>query len=200
MVTNGKIIDKNKPKKDTNFMLISKILLILTMCVYYALQILILIPMQIIMKSADGAEFNWVAIGILLVAAAVLGLATLIFAIIGAVKSEKNNTMITVVVKFMMIPFFCINIYCWYLLFTGLMNPFLFVTIPVVLIVGVAVTYVFTLTTVLPDVIYMFIYLKREKKRPEKNMRTGLILCFFFILDLVGIVLIHKSYKELENM
>ena len=200
MVTNGKIIDKNKPKKDTNFMLISKILLILTMCVYYALQILILIPMQIIMKSADGAEFNWVAIGILLVAAAVLGLATLIFAIIGAVKSEKNNTMITVVVKFMMIPFFCINIYCWYLLFTGLMNPFLFVTIPVVLIVGVAVTYVFTLTTVLPDVIYMFIYLKRKKMRPEKPLLTGLIMCFFFILDLVGIVLIHKSYKELENM
>ena len=200
MVTDGKIIEKNKPEKNTHFMLISKILLILTMCVYYALQIQVFIPLLKIMKSAEGAEFNWVAIGILLVAAAVLGLAAWVFAIPGALKGEKNNTMITVVVKFMMIPFFCINIYCWYLLFTALMNPFLFVTIPVVLIVGVAVTYVFTLTTVLPDLIYTFIYLKREKKRPEKPMKTGLILCFFSILDLVGIVLIHKSYKELENM
>ena len=199
MVTYGKIIEKNKPKKNTHFMLISKILLILTMCAYYALQILIFIPLLGIMNSTDSFEFNWVVIGILLVAAVVLGIATLVFAILGAVKREKNNTMVTIIVKSMLIPFFCINLYCWYCLLSGLMNPFLFITIPLVFIIGVAVTYVFTLSTGLPDVIYMIIYLKREKKRPQKLMLAGLILCFCFVLDLVGIVLIHRSYKELED-
>jgi hypothetical protein len=77
------------------------------------------------------------------------------------------------------------------------MNPFLFLTIPGVIIIGVAVTYVFMLTTSLPDIIYMIIFMIKQKKSPKKLMVGGIFLCFCFFLDLVGIVLIHRTYKEI---
>ena len=197
MVSYGKIIEKNPAKKDTHFMLISKIVLILTVCVYYALQLSIFLPVLGIMNQYYTFDFNWTLIVILLVVAIVLGIVPFVFAIIGAVKNEKDNTMVTIVLKTLMIPFFAINFYCWYCLVSGLMNPFLFLTIPGVIIIGVAVTYVFMLTTSLPDIIYMIIFMIKQKKSLKKLMVGGIFLCFCFFLDLVGIVLIHRTYKEI---
>lgn len=197
MVTYGKIIEKNKPEKATHFMLLSKVFLVLTMCVYYAMQIMIFVPVLGIMNSTQTFDFNWPVIGVLLGLAIVIGIAPFVLAILGAVKNEKDNTMVTVVLKTLMIPFFAINLYCWYCLVSGLMNPFLFITIPGVIILGVAVTYVIMLTASLPEIIYMIIFMIRHKKRPKKLMAAGLFFCFCFFLDLMGIVMVHRAYKEM---
>ncbi len=197
MVTYGKIIEKNKPEKATRFMLLSKVFLILTMCVYYAMEIMIFIPVWGIVNSTQTFDFNWAVIGALFGVAIVMGVVPFIFAILGAVKNEKDNTMVTIVLKTLMIPFFAINLYCWYCLVGGLMNPFMFITIPGVIIYGIAVTYVIMLTASLPEIIYMIIFMIRHKKRPTKLMVGGLFFCFCFILDLMGIVMVHRAYKEM---
>ena len=197
MVTYGKVIEKNPAKKKTHFMLISKIVLILTVCVYYAMQLMIFIPILGIMNSIETFDFNWPVIGLLLGVAIIMGIVPFVLAIFGTIKKEKDNIMVTVVLKSLMIPFFGINFYCWYCLVSGLMNPFLFLTIPGVVIIGIAVTYVIMLTTSLPDIIYLIIYMIKEKKRPTKLMVGGMFLCFCFFLDLMGIVMIHRSYKEM---
>ena len=197
MVTYGKIIDKNKPKKATHFMLLSKVFLVLAMCVYYAMEVMIFVPILGIMNSIQTFDFNWPLIGFLLVVAFALGITALVMAILGAAKKEKDNTMVTIVLKTLMIPFFAINLYCWFCLVSGLMNPFLFIAIPGVVIIGVAVTYIIMLTTSLPEIVYMIIFMIRQKKSPKKQMVGGIFLCFCFFLDLVGIVLVHRSYKEI---
>ncbi len=199
MVRYGKIIEKDTPGKNRHFMMISKLVLILTVCVYYALQMSIFIPMLGIVSETDYGDFNWALIVVLLVVAIVLGIVPIVFAVIGAVRNEQPHTMITVVVKTLMVPFFCINCYCWYCLVSGLLNPFLFLTIPGVILIGICVTYAFLLTTSLPDVIYMIIYLIKHKRKPKVLMGLGILFMFGFFIDLVGVVLIHRSYKEIKD-
>lgn len=186
-------------KKKTHFMTISMVMLVLTMCVYYALQMAIVIPMYGILHSKGWDDFNWTLIIVLLVVALVMGIFPWVFAIIGAIKNENPHTMVTIVVKSMMIPFFCINLLAWVMLVGGLMNPFLLLTIPAVICIGVCMTYVFMLTTSLPEIIYMIIFMIKQKKKPKLFMVIGIVCLFFFVLDIPGSVFIHREYKKITS-
>lgn len=195
-----KIIDGSDVyKKKTHFMLISMIFLALTVCVYYAMQMSIFIPMYGILNSKGWDDFNWTLIGILLVVAIVLGIIPFVFAIIGAIKNEAPMTMVTIVIKSIMIPFFGINLYSWIQLVGGLMNPFLLLTIPAVICIGICATYLFMLTTSLPDIIYMIIFMIKQKKKPKLLMVIGVLCLFIFVLDLPGSVLVHRAYKKITS-
>ena len=42
----------------------------------------------------------------------------------------------------------------------------------------------------------MIIYLIKNKRRPKTGMVLGIIFEFFFVLDIVGAILVNKAYKE----
>ena len=190
---------ENYVKSGTKSMFVSKCLLIAAAAVLYAMQISILIPAYGILHQLNWPDFNFKLIGILLGLALVVGIAALIFGIIGTAKREEDpNTRLTVIIKAAMIPFFCINIYLWSVLVSGMLNPFLFLAIPVIIVIGFCLTYVYMIMTSLPDVIYMIAFLIRRKKKPNIYMILGLIFEFFFVLDLVGAVFIDKAYKEMQ--
>ena len=190
---------ENYVKSGTKSMFVSKCLLIAAAAVLYAMQISILIPAYGILHQLNWPDFNFKLIGILLGLALVVGIAALIFGIIGTAKREEDpNTRLTVIIKAAMIPFFCINIYLWSVLVSGMLNPFLFLAIPVIIVIGFCLTYVYMIMTSLPDVIYMIAFLIRRKKKPNIYMILGLIFEFFFVLDLVGAIFINKAFKEME--
>ncbi|MBO7449314.1 MAG: hypothetical protein J6U54_03005 [Clostridiales bacterium] len=184
-------------EKKPRFMLASKIILIVTVIVLYAMQVSIAIPMYGILHSKNLGNFNFKLIGILLGVSLVLGLIAFILAIVGAVKDERPLTIISVIVKAAMIPFFGINFYLWLQLIGGMANPFLFLGIPFVGLIGVCLTYVYMLMSGMPDVIYTIIFCIKNKKRPTLLMVGGCILCFIFMVDIVGIIMIHKSYNKI---
>ncbi len=189
----------NSIKKETKNMAVSKWILAASAAVLYVMQVCILVPVLGIMYHLKTPDFNFPLIGILLCVALVLGIAALVFAVIGTVKREDDpKTKTTVIIKAVMIPFFCINIYLWCVLLSGLMNPFLFLTIPIVICLGVCLTWCYMFMTSFPDIIYMIAFLIRKKKKPDIRMILGLIFEFFFLLDLVGAILIHKSFEELK--
>ena len=189
----------NSIKKETKNMAVSKWVLAASSAVLYVMQVCILVPVLGIMYHLNTPDFNFTLIGILLGIALILGIAALVFAVIGTVKREDDpKTRTTVIIKAVMIPFFCINIYLWCVLLSGLMNPFLFLTIPIVICLGVCLTWCCMFMTSFPDIIYMIAFLIRKKKKPDIRMILGLIFEFFFLLDLVGAVLIHKSFEELK--
>ena len=39
----------------------------------------------------------------------------------------------------------------------------------------------------------------RRKKKPNALMIVGIILEFIFVLDVVGSILIHKAYKDIQK-
>lgn len=192
-IVNEKIVYTKKPK----FMRISKILLILTAVVLYVMQFLIFVPLMGIMTENKTFDLCLPAIFILLAVSIIVGLAAFIFAIIGGLKNEAPSTLVTIIVKACLIPFFGINFYCWLLGLAGMMNPFLMLGIPAVGFIGICLTYVYMFMTSAPDIVYTLIFCIKNKKRPTALMIVGVILEFFFLADLVGAILIHKTYKDI---
>ena len=197
-VQTGKIISAQKAP--THFMLVSKIVILVATLILYVMQMLIAVPLF----GAFVLEANWgeldntrlSAVGILLVVALVLDLVSFILAIIGSAKQEEPKTKMTVIIKALFIPFFLINITLYVLSFLGMLNPFLMWAIPLVMVIGVCLTYAYMFMSSWPDIIYMIIYLIKNKRRPKLGMVLGIIFEFFFVLDIVGAILINKAYKE----
>ena len=182
--------------KKPRFMRICKIFLIITMIVLYVMQGFIAVPLYGVMKSVNTGDLNVKLVFILLVVSILTGLTALGFGIAGTIKSEGPLTGITVGVKIAMIPFFVINIVLWILLIAGMLNPFLMLGIPLAAVIGVCLTYVYMLMTGLPDIIYCIGFCIK-KKRPTGLMVAGVILNFFFILDVIGSIMIHRSLKKI---
>lgn len=192
-------MENNIIKKETKFMFVSKCLLIAAVVVLYAMQISILVPVYCILNSKKGPDFNFVLTGILLGIAFLIGIASLIFGIIGTAKREDDpKTFLSVIIKAVMVPFFCVNIYLWGALVSGMLNPFFLLAIPVIIFIGCCLTYVYMIMTGMPDIIYMISYIIRKKKKPGIKMILGIIFEFFFVLDLAGVILIHKGFGEMK--
>lgn len=197
-VQTGKIISAQKAP--THFMLASKIVILVATLILYVMQMLIAVPLF----GAFVLEENWgdmdnarlSAVGILLAVALVLDLVSFILAIIGSAKQEDPMTKMTVIIKALFIPFFLINITLYVLSFLGMLNPFLMWAIPLVMVIGVCLTYAYMFMSSWPDIIYMIIYLIKNKRRPKTGMVLGIIFEFFFVLDIVGAILVNKAYKE----
>ena len=196
-VQTGKIISAQKAP--THFMLAAKIVILVATVVLYVMQMLIAVPLF----GAFVLEENWgeldntrlSAVGILLAVALVLDLVSFVLAIIGSAKQEEPKTGMTILIKALFIPFFLINITLYILSFLGMMNPFLMWAIPLVMCIGVCLTYAYMFMSSWPDIIYMIIYLIKNKRRPKTGMVLGLIFEFFFVLDLIGAILVHRAYK-----
>ena len=197
-VQTGKIISAQKAP--THFMLASKIVILVATLILYVMQMLIAVPLF----GAFVLEANWgeldntrlSAVGILLAVALVLDLVSFVLAIIGSAKQEDPKTKMTVIIKALFIPFFLINLTLYVLSFLGMLNPFLMWAIPLVMVIGVCLTYAYMFMSSWPDIIYMIIYLIKNKRRPKLGMVLGIIFEFFFVLDIVGAILINKAYKE----
>lgn len=191
-VVSDKVIFTEKPR----FMKASKIILALTVVVLYVMQALVFFPMYGILHDVNYGDFNFPAIFILLGVSLVLGLAAFVLAIIGSVKNEAPVTIVTVVLKAVMVPFFGINLYLWIMGISGMLNPFLMLGIPAVGFIGVCLTYVYMLMTSLPEILYTIIFCVKNKKRPVVFMIVGVILEFFFIGDIIGAIMLHKAFKD----
>lgn len=197
-VQTGKIISAQKAP--THFMLASKIVILVATLILYVMQMLIAVPLF----GAFVLEANWgeldntrlSAVGILLAVALVLDLVSFVLAIIGSAKQEEPKTKMTVIIKALFIPFFLINLTLYVLSFLGMLNPFLMWAIPLVMVIGVCLTYAYMFMSSWPDIIYMIIYTIKNKRRPKPGMVLGIIFEFFFVLDIVGAILINKAYKE----
>ena len=197
-VHTGKIISAQKAP--THFMLAAKIVILVATVVLYVMQMLIAVPLF----GAFVLEENWgeldntrlSAVGILLAVALVLDLVSFVLAIIGSAKQEEPKTGMTILIKALFIPFFLINITLYILSFLGMMNPFLMWAIPLVMCIGVCLTYAYMFMSSWPDIIYMIIYTIKNKRRPKPAMVWGIILEFFFVVDIIGCILIHRAYKK----
>ncbi len=198
IMENQRIVNANVVyTQKARLMFASKLLLVLTALVLYAMQILVFVPIMGLMNSLKTFDFNFPAIFILLGVSIVLGLTSFILAIVGGLKNEEPKTLVTIIVKAALIPFFCINLYCWILGISGMLNPFLLMGIPAVGFIGICLTYVYMFMTSAPDIVYTLIFCIKNKKRPTALMIVGVILEFFFLADIVGAILLHKSYKDI---
>ncbi len=191
------IKDKTTVKKP-RLMLTCKIMLILTLVTLYVMQGFVYFTIKGVLSSMT--EFSVLDLIVplaLLGVSTLLGITALVLGITGAVKNEGPVSVITVVVKVLMIPFFVVNFLLWFFVIGGMLNPFLMLGIPVAAFIGICLTYGYMLMTSLPDIVYTMIFCIRNKRTAAPLMVIGVIFEFIFMLDLVGSIMLHKAYKDI---
>ena len=179
-------------------MLISKIVLFVCLASMYFMQANVALPLYDVFHQTNiGGQLDVNFVLEILVVTVCIGLAAFILGIIGgAMREAKPYVVLTIVIKILMIPFFGINIYLWLLVMSGMLNPFLLLGIPAVGFIGFCLTYVYMMMTSAPDILYTIIFCIKNKRRPDVYMVIGVICEFFFLVDIVGAVMLHKSLKK----
>ena len=187
--------------RNTPFMLISKIVLFVCLASMYYMQANVALPLYDVFHQTNiGGQLDVDFVLEILVVTVCIGLAAFILGIIGgAMREAKPYVVLTIVIKILMIPFFGINIYLWLLVMSGMLNPFLLFGIPAMAGIGVVLTYVYMFMTSLPDIIYTIIFLIKNRQRPNVFIVVGIIAMFFFVLDVVGAILLNVGYKKLAK-
>lgn len=97
--------------------------------------------------------------------------------------------------KTVMIPWYFINFGFWVFLAGGFLNPFLMMFIPLLIIIGIGLTYASLMTTSLMAVAEV-VRLKRAGLISSKYALKLAVFQFIFILDIAGAIMIYKTEKR----
>lgn len=125
-------------------------------------------------------------------------LANLIVAVIGAIKGIKNPSKVTMIHKLVLIPWFIANFVLVALLAAGMLNPFLFFAIPVMIGIAASTTYVYMIGTSLFDVAFFVRSLIKRQINKKAPLIVATIFLFIFCLDIIGSIIFYTSSKEIE--
>ena len=164
----------------------------------YALQFSVLFPMRFMLRGESGTDVNLYLVLGCMIFALIFGILGVVFSIVAGVKKETPTPVFTMVIKLAMIPFFIVNFLFWAFFFLGTLNPFLMVATPFVFLIGTFLTYLVLLMTSLPITIVTLSELKLYKNCPKTLFIWGLVLNFFFVLDVIGAFLIVLAYKKAD--
>lgn len=176
----------------------SKIFILLGVLSMYALQIGVLLPLRFVLRGESGTNISPAFVLACIMFACLFGIIGFILAIVAGVRKEVPATVFSMVLKFIMIPFFILNFLFWAFFFLGTLNPFLIAATPFVVLIGVFLTYLVVLMTSLPDVAFTLIELRLYRGCPKKLFVLGVVFSFFFVLDVVGAVILHIAFKKAE--
>ena len=174
----------------------SKIFILLGALSMYALQIGVLFPLRYVFRGESGTSISPGFVLACILFGFLFGIIGFILAIVAGVRKEAPATGFSMVLKFLMIPFFILNFLFWVFFFLGTLNPFLIVATPFVVLIGVFLTYLVVLMTSLPDIVFTLIELKLYKGCPKTLFVLGVVFSFFFVFDVVGAVLLHIAFTK----
>ena len=126
-----------------------------------------------------------------------LCLTIFILSLIGIKKGIYNPSKISLIVKISLIPWFIFNFVVDFCLVLGFLNPILMFAIPLLILFMVSFTYIFMLTTSIPELAFVVYNVLNKKIKPDTYLILSSICLFIFCLDLVGIFLQYRMYGEL---
>ena len=119
-----------------------------------------------------------------------------IFALIGLFKNTYNPSKTTMIVKLVLIPWYVMNFIMSAVLIMGFLNPWLFLAAPLMACILIASTYIFMLSTSLPDITYFFHNLFTKRIKPKTAYIVSVIFLFLFCFDIIGGIIYHVNIKK----
>ena len=103
---------------------------------------------------------------------------------------------ITMIVKLVSIPWFIANYVLWFFMIVGMLNPILFLAIPIVLLLTISITYLFMISMSLNNIIPIFIMIKNNEVKKTPLLVVGIIFHFIFCLDILGSIFVYKALNH----
>ena len=108
--------------------------------------------------------------------------------------NNKGIAKLSMIIKLTLILWFLLNFLKWSLYVMGMLNPFLMLGIPIVIALGVLLTYFLMLSTSANNI---FFIIRRIPKSNNKGLLiVSLIFHFVFCLDVVGSIMLYIDDKK----
>ena len=177
----------------------NKIFLIIQTVLMYLSNALSMVPLILIMNNAVEEEiarkifFSGFIVGMV---AFVYALATMVFYITDAfLKNRKSPVKLIMILKIVLIPYYISNFVLWGLLIIGTLNPFLFMAMPLLLVISIFVTYMNMIATSMPNAAYSISLLRERKTAPSFLLIASNILQYIFCLDILGSILLFVNLE-----
>ena len=177
----------------------AKITLIIQAALMYVAHIFFFTVFFIEIPMGKNNSFALLLLGIgaaTVIAAMICGFVGFVLSAAGLARGVKSPTKTTLVVKLALIPWYLFNFFYALYLIAGSLNPWLLIAIPIEIAIVVAITYVLTLLTGIQDVFYLIKEIKDKRAAPSAVIVAGAVMQFFFVLDVVGAIMIHVALKK----
>ena len=111
----------------------------------------------------------------------------------------EDPTKATMKAKLALIPWYVINFVIVGFFSAIFLNPFMMISIPIIIALAVLVTYVFMLTTSLGDIAY-FVRKKLVLGEPLGTATIlGVFFSFLFCLDVVGAIILYRRSEVIPE-
>lgn len=122
----------------------------------------------------------------------------LILSIISIFKGEEFMPKTVMIIKLSLIPWFIINFIFCFFIFVGMLNPWLMIAEPIAIAVMVSITYLYIITTSIPNIGYIIHLLKKKELKITNKLVFSIIFHFFFCFDVLGSILLFFETRPKE--
>lgn len=138
------------------------------------------------------------AIGTLFVISIVLDITGMLMAIAGSIYAFimiptdlGSPYKMVMIIKLYQIPCYIGNYLYWVMVGAGFLNPWLFLAYFFIIGIGVVITYIYMISTSIPNLIYFFKskILRLEKTTPAEWV--AVVFHFIFCLDVIGAIMLY---------
>ena len=129
--------------------------------------------------------------------ALLLSLAIIISSLIITIKGKSEDvSKFTLIIKLIAIPWYIANYVMWVLAVLGMLNPILFLAIPIVIALSMTGTYLFMISVSIHNLLPTFYLLIKKKIKLNPLLVIGIIFHFIFCLDILGAIFILINNKR----
>ncbi len=172
-----------------------KIFLWLQIVCMYALHALIWTLVKPVVEVENSKALE-IAFFVLSALVALLVIINVFCAFLSVFKDHKNPTKNVLAIKIAAIPWYVANFYFWVGLAAGFLNPFLMMGLPIVIALGVILTYFVMLSTSLYSIAYLIRGLKKQMFPARPAFIPAAIFHFIFCLDVAGALWLYLLLRK----
>ena len=122
----------------------------------------------------------------------------LILSIVSIFKGEEFMPKTVMIIKLALIPWFITNFIFCFFIFVGMLNPWLMIAEPIAIAIMVSITYLYTVTTSIPNIGYIIHLLRKKELKITNKLIFSVIFHFFFCFDVLGSILLFFETRPKE--
>lgn len=128
-----------------------------------------------------------------------IGFVNIIVAILHIFFKSQSPTLITLITKISLIPWYILNFLFWFLAFAICINPWLLPFAPIILALGVVSTYFLMVCTGVHNLSYVIKLVRNKELKLTCGIVMSIIFHFVFALDIIGSFTLHYYLKPFSK-
>ena len=156
-----------------------------------------------LMRFGESNETNDSIIGILLIMGVVftfvamfIGLLGLAFGVFNSARDCADPTTTTMVCKFLLIPWYVANFLFWLILMAGFCNPWLLLGVPLIIVLGVCITWTFVVLGSAHNLAYVWREVRMRRMDVSSMLILAIVFHFIFVFDIVGAIMLREIVRK----